>query len=47
MIDEPVNDYHESNDPDPLPFWINPSPMHSHRPSYVYGLQEKIIQTPP
>ncbi|KAJ7850980.1 hypothetical protein B0H13DRAFT_1905414 [Mycena leptocephala] len=26
MIDEPVNDYHESNDPDPLPFWINPSP---------------------
>ncbi|KAJ7822763.1 hypothetical protein B0H13DRAFT_2126503 [Mycena leptocephala] len=26
MIDEPVNEYHESNDPDPLPFWINPSP---------------------
>ncbi|KAJ7842681.1 hypothetical protein B0H14DRAFT_3691667, partial [Mycena olivaceomarginata] len=51
MIDEPVNDYHESNDPDPLPFLpsasSSPSLTRSHWLSYVYGLQEKLIQTPP
>ncbi|KAJ7883792.1 hypothetical protein B0H13DRAFT_2537891, partial [Mycena leptocephala] len=41
MIDEPVNDYHESNDPDPLPFWINPSPMHSHRPPTSMDYKKK------